>query len=469
MKIAETIARHSMFGPGARLGVAVSGGADSVAMLHMLLDLDWRLSITVLHLNHGLRGEASDADAAFVEALAARLGFPCAVERLRLDAEAANLEEIARRARLDFFSRMRGAHGLDRVATAHTMSDQAETVLFRFLRGAGTTGFSAILPVTAEGLVRPLIETSRQQVLAYLAARKIEWREDRSNADARFSRNRIRHGLLPQLAREWNPGLAATLSHTAAVANDERLYWKEQVRAAWQRLTRPHPRGIVLVGSVAAGEPRALLRHVIRAAIEEVKGDIHRIGFEHVETILRMLLSGEPRRTRIPGIEATHWRDSIFLAAPFVPYCSEVTESGIEIPGAGERVRVVLEQCGYNEDAWTDRNALDADRAAGPLVVRNWNQGDAYRPMNYRSVQRVNDLFQSARIPLWDRHNWPIITRGGPIVWTKRFGASAEAGCTKGTRRVLRVVVEKWWDNESKGAVAPSEKIGGSTAAWESA
>ncbi len=469
MKIAETIARHRMFEPGARIGVAVSGGADSVALLHMLLELDWHVSITVLHLNHGLRGEESDGDAAFVEALARRLDCACVVERVRLDTTGGNLEQAGRHARLSFFERMRKERGLDKVATAHTRSDQAETVLFRFLRGAGTTGLSAILPVTAEGLVRPLIETSRREVLQYLASRKIEWREDRSNLDTRFSRNRIRHELLPQLERDWNPSLISTLAHTAAVANDERLYWQARVRETWDRLARPHHRGVVLLGSECGRESPALLRHVARSAIEEVKGDLARIGFEHVETILRMLLQGCPRRARIPGIVAVWWRNSVHLALPFVPYTVELAPAGAEIRRGSERVRVVLEQCGYNEDARTDRDALDADRVDGPLVLRNWTEGDAYRPMNYGSVQRVNDLFQSARIPLWDRQDWPIITRGDVIVWAKRFGASAEAGCTMDTRRVLRVNVEKWWDNESKGAVAPSDRVGGGTAAWESA
>lgn len=469
MRIAETIARYRMFGPGARIGVAVSGGADSVALLHMLRDLDWRLSITVLHLNHGLRGEESDGDAEFVQELSERLGYRCRIDRVRLANSEGNLEQRARRARLSFFERMRCECGLDKVATAHTRSDQAETVLFRFLRGTGTGGLASILPVTAEGLVRPLIEISRREVIGYLTAFGIAWREDRSNADPRFSRNRIRHQLLPQLEREWNPNLEQTLAHTAAAANDERLYWAARVEEVWERLARPHPRGVVLLGPEASREPPALLRHLIRAAIDSVRGNLARIGFEHVETILRMLLTGAPRQARIPAIEATCWRKSVHLAPPFVPYSLEMNAQGGQISRGPERVRVVLEQCGYNEDARTDRNSLDADRVNGPLILRNWTEGDAYRPMNYGSVQRVNDLFQSARIPLWDRRDWPIITRGGSIVWTERFGASAESGCTADTRRFLRVKVEKWWDNESKGAVAPSERLGGGTGAWESA
>jgi tRNA(Ile)-lysidine synthase len=441
MKIAATIARHSMFGRGARLGVAVSGGADSTALLHLLHSLDWSLDLTVLHLNHCLRGSDSDADAAFVEALARRLGHPFLIERIHIDPAAGNLEQEARRARLEFFQRMRAAHRLDRVATAHTSSDQAETVLFRFLRGAGTAGLAGILPVTAEGLVRPLIETTRAEVADFLATHAIEWREDRSNQDLRYRRNRIRHQLLPLLEREWNPNLTTVLTHAAESARDEELYWGGQVALAWNRLTQTHARGVIL-SSAAASEPRALVRHLIRAAVLAVKGSLKRIDFEHVDSILRMLTPGGPARSRIPGVEATRWRGSVLIAAPFCGYSLNLGQEEVGLP-TGEWVRVVLEQTGYNQDSQTGRDALDADRIAGPLSIRNWRPGDAYQPMGYATRQRLNDLFQSARIPCWDRIAWPIVTEGGTIVWTSRFGAAAALTATEATRRVLKVIVRK--------------------------
>src|SRR5438046_1413743 len=181
-----------MFEPGDRVGVAVSGGADSVLLLHTLFELAprWDLKLQVLHLDHGLRAEESRADAQFVRGLAAGFGLEahidaCDVAQLKRET-GDNLEQAARRARRAFFDRIRQAEKLDRIATGHTRSDQAETVLFRFLRGSGTAGLAAIRPVTSAGLVRPLIEVERSDIEQYLAERGIPWRNDSSNASLEF-------------------------------------------------------------------------------------------------------------------------------------------------------------------------------------------------------------------------------------------------------------------------------------------
>src|SRR3974390_6614 len=229
-RVAELAADHKMFPPGARVAVAVSGGADSVCLLHLLMDLRarWNLSLTVIHVNHLLRGSDSDADERYVRDLAARLGLTAIVEHIRLPS-AGNLEQAARDARRPTSPRELDAGRFDRVALAHTLSDQAETVLFRFLRGSYTTGLAGMRPVTPEGIVRPLLETSRAEVLDYLQQHGIAWREDRTNQELRFSRNRIRHHLLPALAAEWNPGLSVLLAHHAVLAQEDESYWEAEV------------------------------------------------------------------------------------------------------------------------------------------------------------------------------------------------------------------------------------------------
>ena len=162
----------------------------------------------VAHLNHKLRGEASEEDERFVAGLAARHGVPFYREEAAAGIAGGNLEQNARRERLKFFSRLIGEGKANRIATGHTRDDQAETVLFRLLRGSGLTGLAGILPVTREGLIRPLLDVSRAEVEEFLRARGTAWREDCSNHDRRFARNRIRHDLLPRLAREWNPEIA---------------------------------------------------------------------------------------------------------------------------------------------------------------------------------------------------------------------------------------------------------------------
>ncbi len=194
-RIAVFIARHRMFEPGQRVGVAVSGGADSVFLLHALRELAprWNLELSVIHIEHGIRGPASIADAEFVEQLAATFGLPFHLQRADVPAMDGNLEEAARNIRQAFYAELIASGAVDRVATGHTRSDQAETVLYRILRGSGLTGLSGILPVTSERVVRPLLEIDRSEIEAWLRQRKIAWKEDETNQDRTYARNRLRH------------------------------------------------------------------------------------------------------------------------------------------------------------------------------------------------------------------------------------------------------------------------------------
>ena len=244
-QVAETISRYNMFERGHTVGVAVSGGADSVCLLHVLLELAprWALRLRVLHLNHRLRGQESLDDAVFVREMAGRLGLerrrpgngrrPSA-RRERREPGTSWPGEVRRQ----FFRERLEAGLVNRVALGHTRSDQAETVLFRLLRGCGTAGLAGILPVTGEGIVRPLLDVDRAGRRALPPQRNIPWREDSSNRDPAFARNRIRHELLPASDRDWNPSLTDSLAHMATLVQDEERYWDQANRTG----CRPGPR-----------------------------------------------------------------------------------------------------------------------------------------------------------------------------------------------------------------------------------
>ena len=236
-QVAEFIARHRMFSPGQRVGVAVSGGADSVFLLHALRELG--LDLSVIHIEHGIRAAASIADADFVAHLASTYALPFHLHRADVPAIDGNLEEAARNVRHAFYTELIASSAVDRVATGHTRSDQAETVLYRILRGSGLTGLSGILPVTREGLVRPLLEIDRSEIEAWLRERGIDWREDDTNRDRTYARNRLRHEILPLLRHEFNPQLDSALANLATLARDEEAYWDSEL-ANPQSLT-PHP------------------------------------------------------------------------------------------------------------------------------------------------------------------------------------------------------------------------------------
>ncbi|MGD0200755.1 MAG: tRNA lysidine(34) synthetase TilS [Bryobacteraceae bacterium] len=462
-RIRATIARYRMFTPGQRVGVAVSGGVDSVCLLDVLRELapEWALRLTVLHVNHRLRGEESRADEEFVRKLAESYGLEFRLRSLdvgQLAGETAdNLEQAARRVRGEFFLEFIRRGALDRIALGHTRSDQAETVLFRFLRGAGTAGLAGIRPVTAEGFVRPLLEVDRQDVLEYLRERGLPWREDSTNADPAFARNRIRHHLLPALSRDWNPDLPHVLAGVARIALDEEAYWAAEI----ERLTSGHflhrPPALLFRADWLGSLPPASARRVIRRAIEETKGDLRRIDLRHVEQVLELsaLVEGS-RRIRIPGLEVFRSFDWVRLVPAGVDRAaSRDYELPAPVPGEiplpdGTTVlslRVLepgTEPLSARDSAASRYNVSDGDdldwgRIPGPLCVRNWRPGDRYRPAGHTRETKIKLLFQGARIPLWERRGWPVISCGAQIVWARKFGVAAEYAASPGCGPVLRV------------------------------
>jgi tRNA(Ile)-lysidine synthase len=432
-----------------RVGVAVSGGADSVCLLHILAELaaSYRIALCVLHLDHGLRGAESCGDADFVRQLAAQLGLPFHIRAVDLSKSPGNLEQEARNARLAFFGDLIAGGEVERVATGHTSSDQAETVLFRILRGSGGSGLSGIRPVTTEGLVRPLIDVDRVEVLAYLRARGATWREDSSNKSPDFARNRIRHSLLPQLAREWNPAIEQILARTADWAAEEECHQGVET----ERLAADHftgDRGAVLIrAQVLASLSRAAARRLVRRAIVQVKGDLRTVAFEHVEAVLALAAEPEGGSVDLPGAvvcRSFDWvRFSLPEPAPEWSVPAPVPGS-VSLPGTD--LSISLEIVDNSETSRPsdyvyniEMGCLDWKRLPGFATLRNWRPGDRYQPLGTPGESKLKDLFQRARVPVWERVGWPILEAGEQIVWSRRFGAAAWCAAGPQTPLILRV------------------------------
>jgi tRNA(Ile)-lysidine synthase len=394
-----------MFSQGETVNVAVSGGRDSVCLFHVLGLLGY--GRRVLHLNHGLRPEA-ETEEEFVRELARQAG--CEFVRERAHVPAGNLEQEARRLRQRFFRRF------DKVATGHTRSDQAETVLFRLLRGTGSTGLRGILPVTREGVVRPLLAVERAQVTAWLAARGLPYRDDASNQSLEFARNRIRHQLLPQLEEQWNPALSQTLAHLADVAMHEEEYWDARVAEFWPVVAAEAGEAVLLRCPELNALPLALARRVVRQAARRIKGDLNRLDFPHIEQI-RELAAAPSGSGRVvtPGVDVMRSFDWLRLATP-APSVERNWQMSVEFPftadlPGGAQIRV------YNKDSF--------GQALKPLILRNWRPGDRIRRTGETEGSRIKQLFQEARIPLWERRNWPVLVTGDDVLWSAHFGYAA--------------------------------------------
>jgi len=417
-QLRSTIARHNMLPPGTRVIAAVSGGPDSVCLLHLLRELAPQALVGVAHFNHKLRGEESEEDDRFVAALAEAFNIP--FHRATAQVGPGNLEQNARRARRTFFLDLIQQGAADRIALGHTLDDQAETVLFRLLRGSGLSGLAGVLPITTEGLIRPLLEIRRDDVLAYLSEHRIAWREDSSNRSPQFARNRIRQSLLPELARDWNPQIATALAQLADVAYEEEVWWATE-------LARHDSAWIVTPGSVELSTPalspmpRAFLRRLIRHAIRLSRGSLTGIDYAHIEQVVDLATAESgSARIALPGLTVFRSFDWIRLSTPGPrPDLDAVraTHPGnYEWPQSKPLIQLEIS---YPFQAGDPCDTLD-------LELRGWRAGDQYQPLGYQHATKLKELFQKARVPSWRRASWPIITSKGKILWAKEFGPSVE-------------------------------------------
>jgi tRNA(Ile)-lysidine synthase len=439
---------------GELLGVAVSGGADSVCLLHALAALAplWEARLSVLHVNHLLRGAESGEDARFVAELARARGFEFHLRSIEVAAAPGNLEQAARRARHAFFHELIAAGAVTRVATGHTLSDQAETVLFRLLRGAGPAGLRGILPVTADGLVRPLLGVERAAVLDWLTGRGLEWRQDATNADRRFARNRLRHDWLPVLAQAENPRLGQALANLAQVAQAEEEFWEARLPRLAARVFRAGSGAWVCRSEDLLRGGEAVARRLVRHVLGCLRGDLLGLEFEHVEAVLALArtASGDGGVT-LPGAQVDRsfgWlRFALSSPAPeswshpVEPPCRLESPAGtlefelLEALPEGLKPGARTADYKYNEDS----GLLDWQAIPGPLTLRGWRPGDRFRPAD-RSVEApVKRLFQKHRIPHWERGDWPVLEAAGQIVWVRRLGAASVFAAGPGSRKVLRV------------------------------
>ncbi len=429
-----------------KIAVAVSGGPDSVCLLHLLAGLAAKLNLAlaVAHLNHNLRGKESDGDERFVAELAHRLALPFHRASADLSSPPGNLEQQARRARRAFFANLRSRGLADRIALGHTLDDQAETVLFRLIRGTGPSGLAGILPVTSEGMIRPLIQSTRADVLDYLRSHEIAWREDSSNRDPRFARNRIRHSLMPELEAHWNPQIRANLSHLADVAYEEERFWGARIaKLAAERLVR-RAGGVEFLVDGLAGLPRAASRRLVRHAIQLAKGDLRRVEYGHIERVLELCDRREGEgAVQIPGLVASRSFEWLRIAPPaldFPPLGVALTVPG-EFPWPDGGSCIHLEIQDKNEVGrpyGTLKTAeLDLSRIPQPLELRGWKPGDHYQPLGQSRERKLTELFQRARVPSWRRPFWPIVTGGDKILWARDFGVAQEIAA--GTGPVLRI------------------------------
>jgi tRNA(Ile)-lysidine synthase len=470
-RVLRSMQRQRMAAPGERVGVAVSGGSDSVALLLLLEELREKLGIvlSVVHLNHQLRGRASDADEKFVAGLAAARGLAFHLERAKVASEAkrtrTNVEEMARRFRYEFFERLVKESRVDRIAVAHTADDQAETVLAHILRGTGLAGLGGIHPAVNHS-VRPLLDVRRAELRRYLKERKQRWREDSTNRDVTRLRARIRKTLLPLLEKKFQPAVVKHLSALAELAREDEAFLNamaEQsaaalaaesgtgVRISANDLLRPWKES-KLAAAGRAGEERdlsdaarALSKRLIRKIVERVKRRPGQLNAQHVDSVLELARHGRSGSVlQLPGgVEVERDLDDLLVrpqaGATSVTAGNEAGrtfEYAVKLDERGACVAVVELGCVFRLRVidWPPKRretiegaaVLDRKRLLEPLVLRSWRPGDAFCPAGHQRPHKLKRLFLERRISRRERMAWPVLTSGGVIAWARGFPVAAD-------------------------------------------
>lgn len=439
-RMVQTIEHHAMMSPGERILAGVSGGPDSVALIHMLETLAPanRLQLAVAHLNHGIRPGTAEQEAEFVQKLAQDLGLRFHLKKIRLNVQKGSLEERARMERYTFFHHLAQKYGYTKIALGHHADDNAEAVLQHLLRGSGIRGLAGIPPKRDELIVRPLINLYRSEIMSYLRKCRLSFMEDASNEDLRFERNRIRGHLIPMIQKHFNPNIAATLHRMADLCREEDNWLQSYLEPQLvQIMENASTTGLDLRVPALNESPLAVKRRLIRDALRQWRGDLQGVGAGHIEAVIGLLPSHrEGKLLNLPGrikvartashLRFTCHRDEDHLSRPVhrgycvtVPFPKKLPME-VEIAEAGCRLKFSAQKPGsIDKRSMTEEKStcFDLDGIKFPLTIRNFQTGDRLAPFGLAGTQKLKKLFIDRKIPRTERHRIPLLISGGTILW----------------------------------------------------
>jgi len=462
-RVRATIRRFGLIPAGATVAAAVSGGSDSTALAVILAELAPALPFRLaglVHLNHGLRGCASDEDEQFCRGLADRLGVGIEIERAdvwRLAADRRiSIEHAGHAARRAFFERAATRVGAAIVAVGHTRDDQAETLLLRLIRGAGPRGLAGIRP--RSGLVvRPLLEVSREELRSYLQEREIDFREDASNRDVSIPRNRVRHELLPLLARRFSPAVADALARAATIAREDAELLDRLAGDAAERIITRTPDGVRLDLIGLVEQPPALARRLLQRAIRLTARDRF-VGFEQVQRLLESATLGERfRAIDLAGCRAELAGGGLILR-PLAPRHGSAVNSFqyvLSIPG---EVLVREASCTISAEvappdaapaSWAGMPGgvavVDAAGLDGGARIRNRRPGDRFQPLGLGGHEKLQDFFVDRKVPRSERDRVPLVVNNcDRIVWVAGHRIDEAFRVTASTKAVVILRLKDW-------------------------
>lgn len=462
-RVLAYIRRHELVSPGATIVVGISGGADSMCLLHVLHTLAKELGVKLhaAHLNHRLRGHESEMDAQYVEGIARSMDIPVTVESADVaghrNAEAVSLEEAARELRYRFLAEVASGIGAAYVAVGHTWDDHIETVVLHLLRGTGTMGLRGLESSVEMGgwwrssgtgprLIRPLLGTSRAETAGYCSQHGLQPRVDSSNVSASFLRNRVRMDLLPAL-RQYNPAVDAALGRLSRLAREDDLFIRQQAEDWWTALAEDSSGGVDMRAQQLAALPGALQSRLIRMGIERVLGSTRDVEAGHIAAVRQLLLKDSGKEVSLPhGLLCRRDYDVLRIVTQrSKASCPIWPDEGLplRVPGEsrlpGWRARSEIRAPVHRDTAARFVAELDLDRTGTDLSVRKRRAGDRFQPLGMAELKKLQDFMVDAKIPRWQRDCVPLVCTPEHIVWVVGWRIDQRARVTGATRRVLRL------------------------------
>ena len=461
-RVLSFIRKHSLVKGRSRILVAVSGGPDSVCMIHVMYGLRNELGVElhIAHLNHGLRADESDADAEYVADLSRKLDIPSTIESRDVKTYKAqsrtSLEEAARDIRYNFLAEIARAVGAACVATGHTSDDNAETILMHLLRGSGTRGLRGLQPVSKWNtgdrsliIVRPLLEISREETIAYCRRFELHPRQDSSNLSTGPLRNRIRHRLLPHL-KEYNPQVKDALLRTARISADDMAFIDNEAARLLTDIIQEQGNSMIIDKTGFRSLPTSLKRHLLRASIENLLGNLKDIEAGHIEDIIDALDKPAGKAIGLPGgLNFTIEYDRYVLGpeseiiSPFPVLKNPVR---LEIPGTtsiqGWEITADIfaaSDVNVSEEVGDFTACMDYYETGKSLFVRSREPGDRFQPLGMNHTKKLNEYMIDAKIPRTWRRRIPLVVSPEHIIWVVGWRIDERVRVTTNTTRILRL------------------------------
>ncbi len=474
-KTVQTIHEYQMIPPHTAILAGISGGPDSICLLHVLMTLSqrFRCRIGIAHLNHGLRSTVSDQDAVFVRSLAEKQNIPFFYKRTDIQKKTKtskkSIEETGRNERYTFFSKVAASHGFDKIALGHHRDDNAELVLMNLLRGSGPLGLSGIPPIR-NNIIRPLIGVSRSEIMSYLTENDLKYLTDYSNADTAFLRNKIRHELLPLLKEQYNPNIGETLNRLSDIFRREEDWLNILVGETLDQITKSRGKNeLVLFVSGLQKLHTAHLSRILRAGVKQIKGNLRRIRLSQIDAAIEMIYSNQPHSgVDLPDrIRLEKINDSLIIRQeskslrsikplqnpPVYHYTIHLEDLPVELWMPEIRKTLFISRVNGNSLPDLPQTAqtvdfLDFDRIRFPLIVRNPEAGDRFIPFGMKNSQKIKDYFINNKVPKQDRSFYPVVVSRHQIIWLAGQRIADAAKVTPSSQRFIKAEL-KTGENEA--------------------